>query len=288
MRILPVVLCLAGVSTASTLHAQSLQDRIKAVREQDRQRAKRSVQNEPQDTPTISQKMSILIDQVALDQTEARDAFNWWSSRTGIPMVIDWNGLELEGIDPSQPVTMELQTVPARLLLDAIMRQASPFTELIYEETPWYVQVMTKNQANRNPVMRVYDVSDMVMSIPHFTDAPSFNLTDALSNTNSGGGGRNSGSGGSQGIFEDNDDNGEGRDQPTKSERGQGLADMIRRSIEPGIWQANGGQYASVRYYNGRLIVNAPMYVQRQIGIPVAPLRTPRLRGQSLNDPMSR
>jgi general secretion pathway protein D len=276
----------------SSLQAQRLQDRIDAVRAQDQRRAQQREQAAQPPPLLIPQKMSSLIDEVTFDQTQASVAFNWWAARTGIPLVIDWNAMENDGVDPAQPITMELQTVPARLLLDALIRQASPDIQLIYEATPWYVQVMTKRQANRHPVMRVYDVADMVMHIPNFTNAPNFNLTSALSNTNSGGGGGGGGSagggsggGGSSKLFSNSNNSGnEKEDLPSKTERGQGLADTIRNSIEPSIWQTNGGEFSSVRYYNGRLIVNAPLYVHRQIGIPVARVRQPGLQGGYLQD----
>lgn len=264
------VVCLVVLSTTPFAHAQNLRDRIDAVREQ-RHQAAQQQQAQPKNTLEIPRKLRTIIDEVFFDQTPARDVFNWWSSTTDIPMVIDWDTLELEGISAESPITLDLKTVPAKLLLNVLMRQASPEVDLIYEATPWYVQVMTKRQANHHTVLRVYHVADMVMRIPNFTNAPSFDLSAALSNTNSGGGG-----GSSSGLFTDNSDD-EEDDQPTKTQRGQDLADMIRNTIEPDIWQTNGGQFSSVRYYDGRLIVNAPMYVHRQIGIPFTAKRTMNL-----------
>ncbi len=275
MKRVPAVACLTLTVWAGIAHAQSLRDRIDTVREQRRQTAQQQ-QAQPKNTLEIPRKMRTIIDEVFFDQTPARDVFNWWSSTTDIPMVIDWDTMEQEGIDPDQPITLDLKTVPAKLLLNVLMRQASPEVDLIYEATPWYVQVMTKRQANRHPVLRVYNVADMVMRIPNFTHAPSFDLSEALSNTNSGGGGGGGGGGSSSGLFADNSDD-EEDDQPTKTERGQDLADMIRNTIEPDIWQTNGGQFSSVRYYDGRLIVNAPMYVHRQIGLPLTAKRTMNL-----------
>ncbi len=271
MKHVLAVMCLTLAVWATDTRAQSLQDRIDAVREQRQQDAQRP-QAPPQDSPQIPLKMRKIIDEVFIDQTPARDVFSWWSTTTDIPLVINWDAMELEGIDPEQPITLDLKTVPARLLLDVLMSSASPDIELIYEATPWYVQVMTKHQANRHPVMRVYDVADMVMSVPNFNNAPRFDISSALSNTNSGGGG----GGGSSELFTTDDSEDEDT-QPTKVESGQNLADTIRQTIEPDIWQANGGQFSSVRYYEGRLIVNAPLYVHKQIGIPVVSANTSRL-----------
>lgn len=277
MQRVPIVLaCLIFAVVFSDAQAQSLQERIQIVKEQRSQAAQPEMDAPQPESLQIPRKMGTLIDEVFFDQTPARDVFNWWSSVTDVPLVIDWNGMALDGIDSEQSITMDLKTVPAKLLLKVIMRQASPEVELIYEVTPWYVQVMTKRQANRNPVLLVYDVSDMVVTIPNFTNAPRMDLNDALSNTNSGGS-SGGGSGSSSKLF--GDENEEDEDQPTKNERGQNIADMIRRTIEPDIWQENGGFYASARYYDGRLIVNAPRYVHQQIGMPVAKSYRPRTIG---------
>ncbi|MEZ6192740.1 MAG: hypothetical protein R3C45_15810 [Phycisphaerales bacterium] len=268
--------CLILTAMMSDAPAQSLAERIAIVKDQ---RNRATEQQSPQpESLQIPQKMSVLIDEVLFDQTPARDVFNWWATRVDVPLVIDWDGMALEGINPEQGITLDLKTVPARILLDVLMRQASPDVELIYEVTPWYVQVMTKRQANRNPVLKVYDVSDIVMRVPNFTNAPSFDLNEALSNTSSGGSGSSGGGGGggSGGIFTDaSEDDGEDEDS-TKAERGESIAELIRETIEPGIWQENGGAYASVRFYDGRLIVNAPMYVHRQIGMPTVSGDSPR------------
>lgn len=260
--------CLILTAVVTDAPAQSLAERIAIVKDQRSRAASQQPQTPQPESLQIPQKMGVMIDEVIFDQAPARDVFNWWASKVDVPMVIDWDGMALEGINPDQGITLDLNTVPAKILLGVMMRQVSPDVELIYEVTPWYVQVMTKRQANRNPVLRVYDVSDMVMRVPNFTNAPSFDLNDALSNTSSGGSGNSGGgSGGSGGIFTENEDS-DNDDAPTKTESGENIADLIRKTIEPDIWQENGGPYASVRFYDGRLIVNAPLYVHRQIGIP--------------------
>ena len=50
--------------------------------------------------------------------------------------------------------------------------------------------------------------------------------------------------------------------------------DIILETIEPDAWLDNGGDAASIRYYEGVLIIRAPDYIQRQIGgYPFAPSR---------------
>ncbi len=271
MQRLPIVLaCLAASILVSDLQAQSLQERIQIVREQRQQPASQQqpATQEPE-SQQIPLKLRKIFDEVTFDAMPARDVFEWWSSNTNIPLAIDWNGMELDGINPDQLITISLKSIPAKNLLMILMQQASPNETLIFESTPWYLQVMTKRQANRNTVVRVYDVADMVMQVPNFTNAPRMDLGEALNSSGSSGGGGGGGGGGSStGIFgNDNENNSEDKEL-TKNERGENLARLIRETIEPDIWQENGGLYASARYYDGRLIVNAPMYVHRQIGMP--------------------
>ena len=220
---------------------------------------------------SVDERLGEIIHPARIEGPSAQIAFEWWSNTTGIPLVIDWQAMALEGVDGETPIDLNLQYVPARQFLQIMMQMVAPDTQLVYDVAPWYVQVMTKEQANRQTVLKVYDVSDLTVEVPNFTDAPRFDLVSALSNTTTGG----SGSGVS--IFDEDDTEREPR--KSKTERGQDLAQLIRNTIEPGIWQAHGGQYASVSYTFGRLIVNAPNYVHRQIGIPVVSRPVPVLHG---------
>ena len=266
---------------ATKAPGQSLQDRIARVR---RQRA--TVQQLDSPAPqrnSIGRKLGDLIERVEFDANEAKEAFQWWSQTSDIPLVIDWNGLELEAIDSTAPITLRLRNLPAGQVLALLIRQIEvPGVELIIQSTPWYMEVMTKTQANRQTVIRVYDVRDLLYVVPNFTNPPDFDLNEALSNTSSGGsGGRSGGRGGSSGsLFGDSASDDEAQDLTTRAERVEELAQLIRNSIEPDIWQLNGGEYASIRYLQGRLIVNAPQYVHDQIGVPtVSQRRVPRSLG---------
>lgn len=263
-RVLLIVACLAWIAPAE---GQSLQDRIERVRQQRAQAAAQATQ----DLPNLANRLRNIIDRAIIEDATLRDAFAWWSDNTRIPLVIDWDAMNLDGIDPEQRISLTLSDVSARQLLLILMQNASantdlPEAQLIAELSPYYLRVMTKRQANREPVTRVYDVRDMLMVIPSFTDAPQFDLNEALSNTNSGGstgGGRSGG-----GLFGDDDEDREREPALTFEERGEQLAQTIRDSIEPTLWQANGGDVASIKFLNGQLIVSAPEYVQQRIGIP--------------------
>lgn len=208
---------------------------------------------------SLDNKLGDIIDPVRIDNATAREAFSWWSQTTGIPLVIDWSLLERAGVMPDTPIHLSLNDVPAGQVLSLIMQQASLDHSLIFEKTPWYIRILTKDQANKELVLRMYDVGDMVHETRLSSRPPRFDLNSVLNSSNAG---RNANS--SRSIFEQADAV-EGP-APSNEARGEEIARLIRDTVEPQIWRENGGEAASCRYFKGRLIVNAPLYVHAQIG----------------------
>lgn len=223
-------------------------------------------------TPQIRQ----YVGPVRIEETSAKIAMEWWSAATNIPLVINWAAMTNEGIDPETEINVHLSRVSADVLLKLIISQFANEIPMVIEPSQSYVEVLTRNQAVRKPLIRVYEISDLLMRIPNFDDAPDFDLTVALENTNSGGGGRGGGAGGGNSIFGDEDDDNDDDEGSTKAERAEEFTQLIRDTIEPEIWQAHGGQFCSVRYFDGRLIVNAPLFVHRQIGLSSSSTRRHR------------
>jgi hypothetical protein len=220
------------------------------------------------DSRGVALRLDVTIDPVDLEGVEARKAVQWWSTVSGIPVIVNWTALENEGVVPDQTLNIKLRRVPAGKLLSVIMRELSQDVTLVYQVTPWYVRIMTRDQANRETVLRVYDINDLLHEVPDFNNAPSFDLNAALSNTNSGGSGGGGGGGGSSPFGGGASGGGAGTEERSRQERGEEIAAIIRDHVEPDIWKENGGEYASIRYFNGQLIVRAPLHVQQQIGMP--------------------
>lgn len=247
----------------AAVQAQSPQDRIRNTGQA------QPVQTLPGQRVNPEFRLREVVQAVELEGVPAQRAFEWWSLTTGVPLVINWEALEAAGVDRNEPITLRLRTVPAGQLLALMMRKITPeLSTLIYQTTPWYVELLTREQALKRTVVRVYVIDDLLMEIPRFTQAPEFDLNSALSNTSSGGSAGAGVAQASTSIFDDEDDDKE--EVKTKAERGLDIAELIMDTIEPDIWVDRGGQYASVRYFAGRLIVSAPLFVHDQIGIPAA------------------
>ena len=246
--------------------AQTLEERMDAVRA--RHAAEQQAQA-PQPTLNLDQRLAARMS-VTYEGSGFRDTLEDWADRTGVPVFVNWRAMENEGVDPEAPIELLLEDVSAAQVLLIVMDLASEEHRFIAQAKPWGLELFTREQANRNVRVVVYDVNDLVFEIPSFTDAPEIDLGEALE----GGAGESGGGGSSLFGDEDSDDD----EELTKDERGERLAETVRQTVEPDVWIANGGEYSSVRYRDGRLIVRAPDYVHQQIAgsVPAAPAATPR------------
>lgn len=230
---------------------------------------------------TPAQLMRETMTSVDFKDMPGKMALEIWSDQTNVPLVVSWKSLEAQGVDPNAPITLTLGKVPAEQVLKLIVQQLHPDPlgndELLLDIQQWYVRIMTKEDALRRSSTKLYFIGDLLMDIPNFK-GPDFDLNQALSNTNSGGsGGDAGGGGGDQGnqLFPDENDDDKEK-VLTKEEKAEQICDMIRNTIEPDIWRENGGEYGSVRYYRGMLVVKAPDFVHQQIG---------GMTGSSVNKP---
>ncbi len=218
-------------------------------------------QTQPKPAATVAQvmqKMRANIDKVDIQDATSKEAFKWWSDTVGVKLLIDWDGMAAEGVTPNAPVTLDLKDVPAGTVLGLIMQRASPETDLIYQVTPWYIQIMTKKQANKSNVLRVYDVGDLVHDAS-VGPAPGMGLTAWTPNSVPG-----------VSVFGPTvvgtvDVPGQWAGAKSNQEMGEELAGVIKSQIEPEVWQERGGK-ASIRFFRGTLVVNAPEYVHAQMG----------------------
>jgi hypothetical protein len=229
--------------------------------------AERDEADEPDREPTIVEKLVRKIDRVELTEVSAQRAVNWWSQVADIPVAVNWDALAESAIDPETPITIQLHRVSTAYVLMRILKQLEAVGEepLLAEVSPADVQILTRTQALKKTVVRVYDVRDLLHEIPNFSDVPQSTLggsgTSRYGSGQSGGGA----AGGTGGSFL----NLESSAGPTMTERCEALAQVIRDSVEPDIWVANGGEHCSIACYRGLLIIKAPAFIHRRINLPV-------------------
>lgn len=232
----------------------------------------------PVDTQRIMNHM--MMPATRMNGVPLRDAIAYLRSVTGANVFVNWNALQSAGVTRMTPITLNVKNVSVRTVVGLILQIASPQVPLISYTYHNVLTITTRADANRQLVTKVYDVADLLVPVITYTNIPTFNLgqstqnnsgvsitagqtsnvnTNNNSNNNlfGGGGGGGGGYGGGQNLF--------GGKKNSASARGKKLVKLIEAIVEPNIWSTNGGP-ASIVYFQQRLIVTAPVYVQHEIG----------------------
>lgn len=306
MRYLPIAVTLCGATLfATSAFAQNLSERLQGVAEMRRQQAARELSA----TSKPALLGALLYTDITADfnETPARDVINYIQAQIGAEIVgrySDDRGA-IAGIDPDTPITLKAEGVPALTVLEQVLDQCSGYEACTWQLRDGFIEVGTKERLDSPAAreLRMYSIRDLLFEPTHFDNAPEFDLNAAIQQGNNGGtggggmggggfggggggfggggggfGGGGSGSGGGgSGIF---GDPGEEPDRVSEQERAEQIMEIIRESVETDRWVDNGGNSATMRYFQGVLIIRAPDYIQREIGgYPFAPRPVRRVAG---------
>jgi uncharacterized membrane protein YgcG len=207
---------------------------------------------------------------VKLDSVAFKDALDFVQDLSGANLHVNWAALQAAGVDKSAVIDLHVRGVPLRKVLNLILSEAAASNAVLtYYIDDDVIEITTLELADKVMVTRVYPVDDLLMDVPDFTDAPKFDLSQNQSSSGTMVGGSGGGGGASSGNLFGGGGGGSGETQgATRAERAQQLVDLITSIVRPEIWTANGGP-ASIRFFNGSLIVTAPRSVQEEIDGPV-------------------
>jgi hypothetical protein len=187
-----------------------------------------------------------------------------------ISFVADFTGAQIDphyiddstpdGLDPEAPITIDATNISALRLLELVIEQAArdSFDGATWQFTEWgSVELGLKSTLNRRQRVQIYDISDLLLVLPDYDDAPEIDLQSVLQSSQGGGGGGQSPFSGDGGNAED-----EERDLEERRDQVIGLIESI---VEPEQWQSAGGGGGTITVYQNALIVRAADYMHRQI-----------------------
>lgn len=166
---------------------------------------------------------------------------------------VDWGSLELIGVDQQSPVTLKLTNVSLETVLDRVLEKVSdPDIPAGWAVTDGILTIASDEVLRRNTVLEIYDIRDLLVDIPDYTEAPTFDLNSVLQS--SGGGGGGGGRSPFQGGNQDDDVDRRARDEMIDE-----IVDIIGSNVDYEGWLENGGDTGSMREFNGNLIItNTP------------------------------
>jgi len=224
--------------------------------------AKRTVTNPKRETLMKMQR------RMSIDFTDARleDVITFVKEVTGAELEPVWTSGNIIGLDKDKRITLSVKNQPALFALEKILEKA----QVDFQQNTWQLsdhgamEIGPKDALNKSRRVEIYDINDLLHVIPRYADVPDLDLQSVLQQ----------GDGGGQSPFQEN--NNQNTDPPrTRAERTQDVIDLLITLVEPDQWVDNGGEAATIRAWNGQLIVRAPDYVHRQInGYPFWPSHT--------------
>jgi hypothetical protein len=232
---------------------------------------------QPDDRATAqakAQNLALMLRTVSLKVQEQRldDIVRYITELTGADLeVLYIDSRNPEGLDPERPITLDVQNVSALRLLELTLEQAArdSFEGATWQFTPWgSIEAGLKSSLNRRQRIQIYDIADLLLTVPDFNDAPEIDLQQVVQGGQGGGGGGQGVFGGGQGGGGNNNED----DERDLDERRQEIIGLIEAVIEPDQWQAAGGDGGTITIFQNTLVIRAADYIHRQIdGYPFLP-----------------
>ena len=206
------------------------------------------------------------IPEISFNQLEFENALQQIADIGDINIVPNWPDLALAGVTPDTRVTLpRLRNVSVRTVLEEVIEQvegASSARIGYAVRRHGILKVATNDFLNREVIMHIYDVKDLVHPVENYRDAPDFSLaaTREKSNRSARRGSllnRNSAS---------DVDPRESSERDYKSEQLAELVDLIRQHVSPQSWRSSGGAHATIHARaDGNLVITQTSAAHREI-----------------------
>lgn len=197
------------------------------------------------------------------------NALAYIQKTTGVNMDINWAALERVGIEKETAISMNIPDATAETIMERMIEKISPDKS---SAAAWAVDngiltVSSEQQINSRTVTEIYDVRDLLVEIPNFTNAPDFDLASVLkSDAASSGSAPFVASGNSSGL----------EHRTTPEQRTKEVIDIITNTVAHDTWQENGGEVGFVQQFQGALVVTTTPRVHKSIDGLLGKLRQQR------------
>ncbi len=214
----------------------------------------------------IAQKLRDTVP-INFDGNKLVDVIDYLRNTTGVNFFVNWTALQNVGIEKDLPITLQLSNIPFEQALRLVLQQASAANELEpagFSIIEGVVTISTERDLSRTTDVRTYDIRDLLVQVPSFTDAPEFDLRTALE--------FDEGEGGE--LF---DGELSAEEQITRPELVAQITGLIRDTVgDSAEWAESGGDVSSIRELNGNLIIRSTPKNHTQVAQLLRELRETR------------
>jgi len=237
---------------------------------------------ESKENQRVRDKLSRVAPEIKFDALEFSEVIDKLRALTGLNIVPNWAALEALAIEKDAEVTLRLNNVKFEKALELILEAVGAGeVELAYEIDDGVIQISTKEDLSRRTLTRVYNIKDLLISVPTFR-GPSIeiaNIGQDSGNQQGGlgggrfieGGGQGGGGGGNNFLTDDGNDEDEDLDDPVEP-----IIELIQETIDPESWREAGGNVGSISSLNQQLIVTQTSTAHAQLRDLLKQLRQAR------------
>ena len=217
------------------------------------------------------------VPELSFQEAPFEQVMDWVQDQTGANVVVRWQIMEDAGVERDKPISLRVKNLRLSQILWMIMNQAGgPDLKLAYRASGNLIVMSTELDLGREMVTKVYDISDLLVNVPRFTNAAQLDPAQALQGVaqqggggfgggGGGGFGGGGGGGGGQQLFQGGQNQG-GEDDIDPAAEIQRLVDLIRETIEPDTWAETGGGNGSIRAFRNLIVVRNTILVHQRIG----------------------
>jgi general secretion pathway protein D len=237
---------------------------------------------ESEENRQVRKQLRKVVPEIKFDAVPFEEVIDQLRALTGLNIVPNWSALEAAAIEKDAEVSLRLNTVKIEKALDLILNEVGAGeVELAYEIDDGVIQISTKDDLSRRTFVKVYNIQDLVVSVPTFRGRR-INLENIGQNQQQGGlgGGRflegGGASGGTSGGLFNGGEQGDEEDQQDGVDPLQPIIDLIQETIDPESWRTAGGNVGSISSLQQQIIVTQTSTAHDQLRDLLQDLRRAR------------
>ncbi|HEX8521186.1 MAG TPA: hypothetical protein VF669_02950 [Tepidisphaeraceae bacterium] len=182
--------------------------------------------------------MSRKVAKVDFRRTTFEQAVEQLHHQTKANLAVNWQTLEAAGIDRHAPVTLQVDNISLRRVLDLVCQQAAAdSTRLAARVDGGVIVISTLEELSRQTVTRMYDVRDLIVADHDLRSR----IERLLKKVSAG--------------YESDQPTDEKSLSRAQADSVESLIKAIQAIVEPDSWRDAGGIVGTVREFGGRLII---------------------------------
>jgi len=140
--------------------------------------------------------LAVPIKELSVDGISLQKTIQYLQDVSSANLVVNWKVLEAAGVAKETPITLNVKELPLRKMLQLVLDQASPNSQLVFNIDSNVIEITSQEEADKQMITKVYLVDDLIMQ-PQNKQAPSLSL--GVSTTGGNGGGNGGGGVGNNG-----------------------------------------------------------------------------------------